>query len=40
VPGLASRPARAASQPYFGIRIDLRQVSHLYDTAYRDRITK
>lgn len=36
---LASRPAHAADQPYFGFRIDLRQVSHLYDTAYRDRIT-
>ena len=35
----ASRPARAAGQPYFGFRIDLRQVSRLYDTAYRDRIT-
>ena len=35
----ASRPARAAGQPYSGFRIDLRQVSRLYDTAYRDRIT-
>ncbi len=34
-----SRPARAVDQPYSGFRIDLRQVSHLYDTAYRDRIT-
>ncbi|HKW14574.1 MAG TPA: cell surface protein SprA [Candidatus Krumholzibacteria bacterium] len=36
---LASRPSHAADQPYSGFHIDLRQVSHLYDTSYRDRVT-
>ncbi len=36
---LASRPTHAASQPYFGFRIDLGEVGRLYDSLYRDRIT-
>jgi len=37
---LASRPAHAASgTPYSGFKIDLREVSRLYDSLYRDRVT-